>query len=210
MKTGLALLLALALLNAGCLGTDEPIDAAAAEEAATTEAPPSAAPAESASEPAAEEGPAVEEARVVPLSFDGSLPTFVEGCAFAVVYGVCAGTPGDFQNRFPLDPLGEVGSLSLTLTWDASSAATDELAIAVYSYSDSTWTEHAWAMGTSPLTLSTTEGLTLREGIEHRIGVFVPGQGAWVVAAGGGVAVATDQTFHIEGQLTLPPAAPNP
>ncbi|HUR68328.1 MAG TPA: hypothetical protein VM370_03715 [Candidatus Thermoplasmatota archaeon] len=151
-------------------------------------------------------------ARVVPIHLEGSIPTFVEACISAVVVGECIGAPPDakFDNRYLVEETGNVTAFLVTLTWTASSPATEQLSFSFHSFNEdfSTVEEHGRAFGPSPLTIEITSPVELEPGLTHRIGVGVPFYGARALVAGVNVAATTDQDFVLDGAMTLAQVAP--
>lgn len=211
----LALLVPLALLSAGCLGAaeedvtpaaaadDAPAPAEPAADPAPSPAPASTVEAEAGSSPQTETAPAPV---VVPLSFEGSMPHFVQPCAWTgATGGFCqVVSHGEaFRNRFEVEETGNATALRLTLTWTPSSPLMERLSVSFHSFTEDEFVEHARAFGTSPLVLELGAPVHLPEGWTHRLGVGASYSGVAPLVASAGAYVGTEQAFTLEGTLTL-------
>lgn len=180
MRQALLALLLVPLLLAGCLTEATPLDAASA--------PPPVA-----------EAAAVQE----PLHLEGAIGTFVAACPVVT----CVFVPVS-DSAFPAVPLEggrTVTSLVATLTWEATSPATEELGFA-FATDDGEWKEHAYVHGRSPLTIELSEPIDLSADAEHSLAVFVGSLGPAPVFA------VLEQPVVIDGVATFdaPPDGPNP
>lgn len=140
--------------------------------------------------------------RVVPVSLAGSLPTYVATCVYAVVAGACQYVPpgGTYNNHVEVSDTGNLTSGTLTLTWTASSALTEEMYVVFYGFNDEDFNEIGFVMGPSPLEL-TVDKSVLDASMEHHIYVGIPSQGIGALVAGASARAATEQTFTLEGAL---------
>lgn len=201
-----ALLLTLVLLLAGCLSPDAGPDGATAPDAAADGATPAAAvePADGGAGPEAEG--AANASAVIPLVFQGHLAADVSGCAFTILVGPCVDLPGESKNFLEITQTGTVDAFSLTLTWDASGPATENLNFGLYSEGEE-FTAHAHAYGPSPLTLTTDGPFTLHAADTNYLYVGPPSYGGFALVAGAFVRPnPTEQPFSFEGSFTLVPS----
>jgi hypothetical protein len=184
------------LLLAGC----------ASKPAATTSAPTAAATSAAASATHASV-PRQPVTKILSLSTDGNLATAAAGCVFPA--GVCEfHSMGEENASFAMNGTGNLTALSVTVTWQAPTPATDTLALAAYlmcaSCDGTPPTFLGGAEGSSPLTLTLApkEGRLDATTVLH---FFVYNSRGTIyndqVPAYGYATV--DQAFHFEAQATV-------
>lgn len=162
-----------ALVFAGCVSTgatDAPLD----ESAATTLAP---API------------------VSPFEASGSTFTGVGACVPVFCYGV--GAPSEGSDWFEPELEGNLTAVDLTLTWSATTPATEELLLGIAYETEDEMYDWVYATGASPLVLS-------------KSGLDIPAERIYAIyvnafrCAGDAVygCASAEQPFSIEGTLT--------
>lgn len=144
----------------------------------------------------------------IPLAFEGLTPMYAEACAWSMVAGRCAATPGDFSKiRYEPELNGTATSLTATITWAASTPTTQQMTIFAGYRDGDTYRGLGGKRGPSPLTLELAD-LDLPEGATLFIGLAGPavGQGS---PAGGASASASPQSqpWKLEGEAVLKAAA---
>lgn len=203
MKRALALLAA-ALALAGCMGGDAAPDATTA--AVDAPAAPTDAAAQEAIEDATLEPPAPIE---TPVAFDGALTNYVVACESATGTVGCQGTPASTTSGWDIPHEGgNLTAFALEMTWTAASPATQTLGMHVFGCAEAedgsiTCEVYASAEGASPLTLAAT-GLAVPPGQTMRAFAFRPSE-LPPSPIPGFVYYELEQTFHVEGAVTIQP-----
>lgn len=162
------LMIAAALALAGCVGgaTDDAVEAAATDGALLTET-----------------------ARTqTPFAEDGALGPGAYVCPLVV----CVGGEPTSERTWDAPFEGTLVGLNLTLTWDATTPATEELVLGI-GHGAAEGRDYELVTGPSPLEL-TLDGLNLTASDDVRI--FV-----WMIQPVPVAGVVTPQEFHVEGVL---------
>lgn len=202
-----ALLLALVLASAGCVGGDEepPTAAAAGSEAGGADSAAAPTAAEELTDKPAEPPAPVE----TPFAHDGTISTSVIACESAVTQG-CQGTGMSDTAGFDLPWTGNLTGFALEVSWSAASPATETLAVHVFTCAPDeeggTQCEAlAAAEGASPLVLD-AQGLDIGAGTLVRGFAYRPSElpSSPVPAF---VHYQLEQAFHVEGTLAAVPPA---
>lgn len=209
----LALLAALALF-AGCLGGDEDATPAMAtptpHSTSASTSPEAGAPSPEGAVNDSDE-PVLPEPVDLVVSFDGKLDNEVGACEFNQA-GQCVATPtGTGSSAWMQDLAGSPTSILLEMTWQAATPATQTLVLVVVACPESEEGHVACELidrveGSSPLTMEATHLLPSEAATLHVWGYMPsalpesPVPGAWVW-------YEVDQPFHVEGIVTVQPAA---
>lgn len=206
-KRNVLTVLGLALMTAGCLGSDAPEDAAlaAASQEGGTGDEPSAGEDEAA--PGAPAGPEPAPARVIEEEFQGNLANYAVLCAGPAGTRQCA----DSQSRSStlgtvIEYRGNLSDVDVEMTWTSQGPGRETLGLMVMTCDKETGAcaEAGRAQGASPLALR-VEGVGAADNRTLYVHAYMPTQNA-------GAAPATlyyelDQPFLLAIHATLRAAA---